>query len=134
MKRKWCRKKGLRKWDEHLAKVINDKREAYNKSLSTGSTEDEIKYKRCRAVAKREVRKNKRETWNTFVSRLENDVSKPRPKTYKIIRMLRNYTREQVKINPIKKNPSCNISKTYGLKRKTHLLINRQITTIQNQY
>jgi hypothetical protein len=31
MNKKWCRKKGLRKWDEHLANVINDKREAYRK-------------------------------------------------------------------------------------------------------
>jgi hypothetical protein len=53
MKKKWCRKKGLRKWDEHLAKVINDEREAYKKSLSTGSIEDEIEYKRCRAVVKK---------------------------------------------------------------------------------
>jgi hypothetical protein len=96
-------KKRFKEMDEHLAKVINDKREAYKKGLSAGSIEDEIEYKRCRAVAKREVRKNKREMWNTFVSRLENDVSKPRSKTYKIIRMLKNYTREQVKINPIKK-------------------------------
>jgi hypothetical protein len=77
MKNKWCQKKGLRKWDEHLAKVINDKREAYKKSLSSGSIDDESEYKRCRAVAKREVQKNKREMWNTFVSRLENNVSKP---------------------------------------------------------
>jgi hypothetical protein len=41
--------------------------------------------------------------WNSFVSRLENDISKPRPTTCKIIRMLKNDTREQVKINPIKK-------------------------------
>jgi hypothetical protein len=84
--------------------------------------------------SKKEVRKNKREMWNTFISRLENDISKPRPKAYKIIRMLKNDTREQVKINPIKRNPGCNISKTYELKKKTYLLINRQITTIQNQY
>jgi hypothetical protein len=126
------RKKGLRKWDEHLAKVINDKREAHKKSLSTGSIEDEIEYKRCRAVAKREVRKNKREMWNTFVSRLENDVSKPRPKTYKIIRMLKNDTREQVKINPIKKEPWLQYFQDLWT-QKEDIFIDQQ-TTIKNQY
>jgi hypothetical protein len=29
IKNKWCRKKGLRKWDEDLDQIINDKREAF---------------------------------------------------------------------------------------------------------
>jgi hypothetical protein len=48
------------------------------------------------------VRKNKRETWHNFVSKLENDITEPRPKTYKIIRALNNDVVEHVKLNPIK--------------------------------
>jgi hypothetical protein len=33
MKKKWCQKKGLRKWDENLDQIINGKREAFNKYL-----------------------------------------------------------------------------------------------------
>jgi hypothetical protein len=40
MKKKWCQKKGLRKWDENLDQIINDKREAFKKYLSTGTLED----------------------------------------------------------------------------------------------
>jgi hypothetical protein len=53
MKQKWCRKKGLRKWDENLDHITNDKREAFKKYLSTGTLEDQIEYKRCRAIAKK---------------------------------------------------------------------------------
>jgi hypothetical protein len=42
MKIKWCQKKGLRKWDENLVQIINDKREAFKKYLSTGTLEDQI--------------------------------------------------------------------------------------------
>jgi hypothetical protein len=51
-----------------------DKRETFKKYLSTGTLEDQIEYKRRRATAKKTVRKNKRETWNNFVSKLENDT------------------------------------------------------------
>jgi hypothetical protein len=88
MKKKWCRKKGLRKWDENVHQIINNKRETFKKSLSTGTLENQIEYKRCRAIAKKTLCKNKRETWNNFVSKLENVITKPR--TYKIIRALNN--------------------------------------------
>jgi hypothetical protein len=57
MKNKWCRKKGLRKWDVNLDQITNDKREAFKKYLSTGTLEDQIEYKLCRAIAKKTVRK-----------------------------------------------------------------------------
>jgi hypothetical protein len=102
MKKKWYREKGLRKCDENLDQIINDKREAIKKYLSIGTLEDQIEYKRCRAIVKKTVHKNKRETRNNFVSKLENDETKPRPKTYKIFRAFNNDVAEHVKLNPIK--------------------------------
>jgi hypothetical protein len=64
--------------------------------------EDQTEYKRCGAIAKKTVSKNKHETWNNFVPKLENDITKPRPQTYKIIRALNNDIVEHVKLNPIK--------------------------------
>jgi hypothetical protein len=29
MKKKWCWKKGLRKWDENLAQIINEKKRSF---------------------------------------------------------------------------------------------------------
>jgi hypothetical protein len=65
-------------------------------------------------------RKNKRETWNNFVSKLENDVTKPRPKSYKIIRALNNAIVDNVKLNPIKLESWLVIYKTYGVNNQKH--------------
>jgi hypothetical protein len=48
------------------------------------------------------VCKNKRETWNNFVSKLENDITKPGPKTHKTITALNDDIVEHVKLNQIK--------------------------------
>jgi hypothetical protein len=84
LKRKWNRKKGVRLWDEHIGKIINDKREAFRRFLSTNKLEDKIDYHRKRATAKHEVRKKHRETWETFVLQLKNDLTRPQPQTYKL--------------------------------------------------
>jgi hypothetical protein len=42
MKKKWCRKKGLRKLDENLDRIINDEREAFKTRVSTRTLEDQI--------------------------------------------------------------------------------------------
>jgi hypothetical protein len=65
------RKKGVRLWDEHIGKVVNDKREAFRRFLSTNILEYKIDYHRKRAIAKREVRRKHRESWERFVSQLE---------------------------------------------------------------
>ncbi|KAJ4440326.1 hypothetical protein ANN_08465 [Periplaneta americana] len=96
-KRKWSRKKGLRTWDDNIAKVISDKREAYKKYLSTKEIEYKIEYHRKRAIAKREVRKIHRHNWEEFVAYLENDLYRPQPQTYKILKNLSNEMRENIK-------------------------------------
>lgn len=69
-KKKWNRKRGLRKWDDNVAKIITDKREALKKFQSTGTLVDEMEYRKKRALAKREVRKNHRKYRNDFVVQL----------------------------------------------------------------
>jgi hypothetical protein len=48
LKKKWNRKKGVRLWDEHIGKVVDDKREAFRRFLSTNILEDKIGYHRKR--------------------------------------------------------------------------------------
>jgi predicted SprT family Zn-dependent metalloprotease len=55
--RKWQRKREIRDWHDHIKKVINDKREAFNK-LSLTSKEDKTDYSCKRAISKEEVYKN----------------------------------------------------------------------------
>ncbi|KAJ4440008.1 hypothetical protein ANN_08139 [Periplaneta americana] len=95
------RKRGILKWDEDIKKMINDKREACLRFLQTKELEDEIDYKRKRAIAKWETRKRHREKWNDFVSRLERDLTLPRPKTFKILKKINSEIKENVVINPI---------------------------------
>jgi hypothetical protein len=64
--------------DENLDQIINDKREAFKKYLSTGTLEYQIEYKLCRGIAKKTVSKNKPETWNNFVFKIESNTTKPR--------------------------------------------------------
>jgi hypothetical protein len=61
-----------------------------------------VEYKRNWAISKREVRKRHREKWDNFVARLERDVTKPHPQTFKILKKLRTDIRENVKIRSIK--------------------------------
>jgi hypothetical protein len=58
LKKKWNRRKGTSLWDEYVVKVVNDKREAFRRFLSTNKLEDKIEYHRKMAVAKHEVHKN----------------------------------------------------------------------------
>ncbi|KAJ4427194.1 hypothetical protein ANN_24811 [Periplaneta americana] len=62
-------KKGLRQWDDDISNIIADKRQAFNKHISTKKEEDQIDYRKKRAIAKREVRKKKpRQNWINFIS------------------------------------------------------------------
>jgi hypothetical protein len=72
-----CRKNGLRKWNNNLAQIINDKIEALKKSLSTEIKPDKIKYNRYRAIAKTAACQNRHKTWNNFV----NEAGTPYNKT-----------------------------------------------------
>jgi hypothetical protein len=72
------------------------KKELHLRNICKHNTqEDEIEYKRKRAISKREVRKKHREKWNEFVLHLERDVTKPNPKFFKI---LKNYRQTQEKM------------------------------------
>jgi len=57
-----------------------------------------------RAIAKREVRKRHRECWNKFVNELETDITRPNPKTYKLLKHLNKERQENVSWNIIDKN------------------------------
>jgi uncharacterized protein YecA (UPF0149 family) len=79
IKKRWNRKRGLRIWDEHIKKIMEDKRHAYKRFLATKKDEDFIDYERKRAIAKKETRKRHREQWENFVNNLERDITKPSP-------------------------------------------------------
>jgi tRNA splicing ligase len=77
-------KKGLRQWDEDTAKIIDDKRNAFKKYVSSKSIEDKIEYSRKKVTAKGEVTNRYRDAWHRFLSSLETDITKPIPIVYKV--------------------------------------------------
>jgi hypothetical protein len=44
--------KGVRNWNDHIKKVISDKREGFNKFISVGKIEDKIDYSYKRSISK----------------------------------------------------------------------------------
>lgn len=103
MKNKWCRKRGTRKWDEEIANFIQEKQNAFNRYVATKSLENRIEYYKRRAIARREIKRKHRESWNKFVSDLERDVTRSHPRVYKILWNFGQVSREQLQINVVDK-------------------------------
>jgi hypothetical protein len=61
-------------WNENIRNLIENKKKAYLRYLTTRSETDKIEYKRLVAMVKRETRKIKKQCWETFVSRIEHDL------------------------------------------------------------
>jgi hypothetical protein len=66
--------------------------------MSTKKVEDRAEYNRRAALVKRKARKLKRESWERFVSHLEHETHKLRPKTYKILRRMDTNFTERVRL------------------------------------
>jgi len=81
--------------------LIEDKKKAYLRYLTTRSETDKIEYKRLVAIVKRGTRKIKRQCWETFVSRIENDLHGRQLNAYKIIRNLNRTEKDNLPLNPI---------------------------------
>jgi hypothetical protein len=66
LEKKWKRKKGIRLCDEYVGKVVDEKREALRRFLSTNKLEDKRVYNRERATAKLEVRTSRGKVGKEF--------------------------------------------------------------------
>jgi hypothetical protein len=76
----------------------------YNKKsgmqeVSSKTVDNEIEYKRRRAIAKKEIRKYIANPGNT-ISHLESDVYKIKPKIFKLLKHINKYIKESESINP----------------------------------
>jgi dihydroneopterin aldolase len=78
-----------------------NKKEAFLRYLHSHSIEDNIEYRRLSAVVKKEVRRVKRQSWETFVSRIEHGVLARQTKSYKILKELKN-ERDNPELNPVR--------------------------------
>jgi hypothetical protein len=84
-----------------IKNLIENKKKAYLRYLTTRYETDKIEYKRLVAMVKRETRKINRECWETFVSRIEHDLHGSQINAYKIIRNLNRTEKDNLQLNPI---------------------------------
>jgi hypothetical protein len=53
---------------------MREKKEAYQKMLQNKSEKNVLEYKRRCAIAKREIRPTHRESWEVYISQIEDDA------------------------------------------------------------
>jgi hypothetical protein len=75
------RKRCLRKPDDKLAKIINEKTEAFKKYVSIRTIEKEIDYKQ-KIHREKEVRRRHKYRWYNFFTKSETDIRRPQPKKF----------------------------------------------------
>ena len=96
--------KRIKNWDNEIQELIQKKRQAFRKFMSTKSEVDGEEYRKQSAKVKRKSRKLQRESWENFITFLEHDTYKLRPKVYKIIRRIDTNFNERVGLPKIKIN------------------------------
>jgi len=67
-------KRRLILWNEDIKNLIESKKKAYLRYLTTRSEAEKLEYKSLVAIVKRETRKIKRQCWETILSRIEHDI------------------------------------------------------------
>jgi len=81
--------------------LIENKKKAYLRYLTTRSETDKLEYKRLVATVERERRIIERQCWETFVLRIEHDLHGRQINAYKIIRNLNRSEKDNLRLNPI---------------------------------
>ena len=94
-------KRRLILWNEDIKKLVESKKKAYLRYLTTRHETDKREYKRLAAIVKRETRKIKRQCWETFVSRIEHDLQGRQLNAYKIMKNLNSTEKDNLQFNPI---------------------------------
>jgi len=78
------RRKYLKIWDDQIKQLIETRKKLYKKRLNSKKLEDKLEYKRNTTLAKREVKRRKRLSWDEFATNLEHNTYRTQPKVYKI--------------------------------------------------
>lgn len=90
--------KRIRNWSPEMKQLVEEKRKAFRKWMSSRKVEDKVEYNKRSALVKRKARELQRESWDNFTTFLEQETYKLRPKTYKIIRRIDSNFNERVQL------------------------------------
>jgi hypothetical protein len=66
--------------------------------LPSQKLEDKLEYKRNTALAKREVRRRQRLSWDNFITNLEHETYRTQPKVYRILKHISEDVKETARI------------------------------------
>jgi len=92
------RRKYLKIWDDQIKQLIERKKKSYKKWLDSKKLEDKLEYKRNTTLAKREIRRRQRLSWDRFVTNLEHETYRTQPKVYKILKQISKDVKERARI------------------------------------
>jgi len=115
--------------NDDIKKLIENKKKAYLRYLTTRSETDKLEYKRLVAVVERETRKIKRHCWKTIVSRIEHGLRGCQVNAYKIVRNLNRIEKDNSRLNPIIERTWLDYGQNFGL---NNLMITPQKGNVQN--
>jgi len=80
-------------------KTINTNKEKNDKKwLNSKKLEDKLEYKRNTALAKREVRRRQRLSWDKFFTNLKHETYRTQTKVYKILKRISKDVKETARI------------------------------------
>ena len=94
-------KRRLILWNENIKNLIESKKKAYLRYLTTRSEAEKLEYKSLVAIVKRETRKIKRQCWETILSRIEHDIHGRQINAHGIIWNLNRTEKGNLRLNPI---------------------------------
>ena len=93
------RRKYLKIWDFQTELIREAKKTSYKKWLASKKVEDRTEYQRNTTLAKREVRRRHRASWDKFITNLEHQTCSTEPKVHKILKQTRKNIEETAKIH-----------------------------------
>ncbi|HYS62000.1 MAG TPA: reverse transcriptase family protein [Gemmatimonadales bacterium] len=94
--------KRIKNWDDEIQDLVRKKRLAFRKFMGSKKEADRLEYQELSARVKRKSRRLQRDSWDNFVTFLEHDTYKLRPKVYRIIRRIDTNFNEGVRLPKIK--------------------------------
>lgn len=103
-RKKTKHKRGLRIWNEELQQSIKNKQKAYLRYIQSRKDEDWNNYKTARNATNILRRQAHQESWDTFISRVEDDIHGRQTFAYKIIKHLNKTEKDTAGINVIQEN------------------------------
>lgn len=103
-KNKFRSKKGLRIWNPEIENAIKEKQKAYKQWLQQKNEESKQIYKEKRNQAKTIVRNAHQNSWEKFISEIEDDIHGRQDFAYKVIKQLNKTEKDVARLNIIGKD------------------------------